>query len=75
MVIHFHALLASQSQDLNVYLLRKPASALWKEMAGFARIERVRSSGDALRYLTKYVSKGGEIDVSKNLRFAGATAL
>jgi hypothetical protein len=39
----------------------------WNELAGFARIETVRSDDAALRYVTKYVIKDGDIEFSRNL--------
>ena len=39
----------------------------WNELAGFARIEAIRSNDAALRYVTKYVIKDGDIEFSKNL--------
>jgi len=57
-VIHFHALF------LNVKGLRRLSCMdLWNEIAGIARIEAVKDGLAARRYLTKYVSKEGEIDM------------
>ena len=57
-VIHFHALLANLD-PLVVWQLE----AYWRSVAGFCRIERIRA-GDAVRgYVSKYVAKGGELDL------------
>lgn len=67
-VIHFHALLGCRGKDLNHHAIRRYWSDTWNELAGFARIEVVRSGADAARYITKYVTKGGEIDLSPNIQ-------
>lgn len=66
-VIHFHALMGSVD-DLNRTARRLSWMDYWCEIAGFARIEAIRSNESALRYVTKYVVKDGEIEFSKNLR-------
>lgn len=38
------------------------------DLAGFARIEPVNNQDAVANYVTKYVTKGGEIDFSPNLR-------
>ena len=35
----------------------------WHELAGFARIEPIDSAAAVARYVSKYVVKGGEIDM------------
>ena len=35
----------------------------WNELAGFARIEPIESPATVSRYVSKYVVKGGEIDM------------
>ena len=65
-VIHFHALMGAES-DLNMLARRLTWMDYWNELAGFARIEAIRSNEAALRYITKYVVKDGEIEFSKNL--------
>ena len=66
-VIHFHALMGAEN-DLNILARRLTWMDYWNELAGFARIEAIRSNEAALRYVTKYVIKDGEIEFSKNLR-------
>ena len=65
-VIHFHALMGS-AEDLNQQARRLSWMDYWNELAGFARIDAIRSNEAALRYVTKYVVKDGEIEFSKNL--------
>ncbi len=65
-VIHFHALMGAEN-DLNTLARRLTWMDYWNELAGFARIEAIRSNESALRYVTKYVIKDGEIEFSKNL--------
>ena len=44
--------------------------------AGFARIEAIESQDAVRDYVTKYVTKGGQIDLSRSLRsFAQQHAL
>lgn len=65
-VVHLHALMGD-SQDLNAITRRLDWMDYWNEIAGFARIEAIRSDDAALRYVTKYVIKDGEIEFSRNL--------
>lgn len=66
-VIHFHALLGDIS-DLNNSMLRFNAMKLWEEIAGYARILPIDDKLEAVtNYVSKYVVKGGEIDLSENL--------
>jgi len=57
-VIHYHALMAGV-QDLR----RLTWMDRWHELAGYARIEPIESSAAVSRYVSKYVVKGGEIDL------------
>jgi hypothetical protein len=57
-VIHYHALMAGV-QDLR----RLMWMDRWNELAGFARIEPIESAAAVSRYVSKYVVKGGEIDM------------
>ena len=66
--IHFHALLAD-TEDLNVRLSRAQAKRLWDELAGFARINGINEQHLAVtNYISKYVTKGGELTVSDTLK-------
>ena len=57
-VIHYHALMAGV-QDLR----RLTWMDRWHELAGYARIESFESAAAVARYVSKYVVKGGEIDM------------
>lgn len=72
-VVHFHSLLASPEL---VELLKsswRPAPVaghyeneileLWNDLAGFARIEPIQSAAAVQGYVSKYVVKGGEIEL------------
>jgi len=56
--LHYHALLSGVGE-----LRRLTYMDLWNELAGFAKIEPPRSRADVVRYVSKYVVKGGEIDL------------
>jgi len=64
-VIHYHALLG----DHKLHDLRRLTYMdKWDEIAGFARIEAIRSSVAVMRYVSKYVLKDGEIELGGPLR-------
>lgn len=74
-VVHLHALMGDPD-NLNVVVRRLTWMDKWNEIAGFARIEAIRSNDAALRYVTKYVVKDGDIEFSKNLgKFVGPEQL
>lgn len=62
-VLHYHALLAG---DRLQSLRRLTFMDKWDELAGYARIEPLRSSQAVYSYISKYVIKGGEIDIGGN---------
>ena len=64
--IHFHALFASASHDLNTLMSRYQWHEWWFKEFGRNQIERPRSQADISGYVSKYVSKGGEVALSKN---------
>ena len=66
-VLHFHALIGCYTKDLDRCTIRRHWADEWNEMAGFARIEKIRSAKEVARYVTKYVTKGGQIDLSPNI--------
>ena len=66
-VMHFHALIGCYTKNLDRCTIRRHWADEWNEMAGFARIEKIRSAKEATRYVTKYVTKGGQIDLSPNI--------
>ncbi len=57
-VIHYHVLLSGIGN-----LRRLTYMDRWKELAGFAKIEPVKRGEAVRRYVSKYVIKGGEIDI------------
>jgi len=59
-VLHFHALLGGERVRR---LRRLSLMDKWWEDNGFARVERYEKSKGAKSYLSKYVFKGGEIDI------------
>jgi hypothetical protein len=69
-VIHFHSLLAGPGLlDLHRDSWRQTddkrwneLNEMWNSLAGFARIEPVRSGKAVARYVSKHVLRGGEID-------------
>lgn len=77
-VLHFHALLGDV-EDLNARARRLDFMDVWQGFgapAGFARIEAIESQDAVRDYVTKYVTKGGQIDLSGSLRsFAQQQAL
>lgn len=66
-VIHFHALLGDEV-NLNTRFSRKDAHAIWYKLFGINRIDPIDDRIKAVtNYVSKYVVKGGEIDLSHNL--------
>src|SRR5882724_4009699 len=57
-VIHYHALLAGVEDLRRLFWMDR-----WHELAGYARIEPIESAAAVSRYVSKYVVKGGEIDL------------
>ena len=65
-MIHFHALMGCP-EDLNAIAMRISWMRRWEQLAGFAQIEAIRDDKAVRQYVTKYVTKGGDIGFSKNL--------
>ena len=66
-VIHFHALLGDD-KNINTQMRRKNEEARWEQLAGFAMIRPILEKLTAVTsYVSKYVIKDGEIEVSKTL--------
>lgn len=64
--LHFHAVISAPRNDLwNITRISKWHS-WWLKEFGLNRLERPKSQQDIARYVSKYVTKGGEIDFSKN---------
>lgn len=64
--IHFHAVCSAPTDDLNSLTRRMRWVDWWWEEFGIARIERPESQADVNRYVSKYVTKDGEVDFSPN---------
>lgn len=63
---HFHAVMAAPDQDLNVSLQRYAWHELWYREFGRNQIEQPRNQDEVSRYVSKYVTKLGEVDFSHN---------
>jgi len=69
-VLHFHALIGDV-EDLNARARRLDFMDLWLGFgppAGIARIEEIKNQDAVRGYVTKYVTKGGQIELSPSLR-------
>ncbi|QJP48337.1 hypothetical protein HKJ31_05785 [Xylella fastidiosa subsp. multiplex] len=64
--LHFHAVVAAPDEDINRLISRYEWHEFWYREFGRNRIEAPRSQMDITGYVSKYVSKGGEVDVSRN---------
>jgi hypothetical protein len=65
-VVHLHAMLGDH-RNLDLLARRLTWMDRWHAIAGYARIESIKSDEAAIRYVTKYVIKDGEIEFSPNL--------
>jgi len=68
-VLHFHALIGAV-EDLNNRARRLDYMDIWERFgppAGFSRIEQINDQAAVQHYVTKYVTKGGQIELSKSL--------
>lgn len=64
--LHFHALLAAPTDDLNRLISRYKWHEWWYREFGRNQIEQPRSQNDVASYVSKYVVKDGTVDFSKN---------
>ncbi len=64
--VHFHTLFAAPDVDLNTAASRYYWHEFWYREFGRNQIERPRSQDDVLGYVSKYVTKDGEVDISPN---------
>lgn len=64
--LHFHAVAAAPTDDLNRLASRYAWHEWWYREFGRNRIEAPRSQADITGYVSKYVTKGGMVDFSKN---------
>lgn len=67
-VIHFHALVGDTT-DLNTKFSRVEARNLWYQQAGIGRVDPIDDRlGAVTNYVSKYISKGGDIVVGPGLQ-------
>jgi hypothetical protein len=73
-VLHYHALVTNLPREYVDELHRSLWARMWFELGntGFARIDPCNCRDEVYEYLSKYVTKGGEIDFSPTLRLAAA---
>ncbi len=64
--LHFHAVAAAPTDDLNRISSRYEWHEWWYREFGRNRIEAPRSQADITGYVSKYVTKGGTVDFSRN---------
>lgn len=64
--VHFHAVLAAPDRDLDACCSRYQWHEWWFQHFGRNQIEIPRSQEDVLGYVSKYVTKDGEVDFSAN---------
>lgn len=64
--VHFHAVLAAPDRDLDKCCSRYEWHERWYRDNGRNQIEPPRSQEDVLGYVSKYVTKDGEVDFSHN---------
>lgn len=64
--LHFHAVIAAPRNDLWNLTRLSHWHRVWLNEFGFNRLERPRSQRDIAAYVSKYVTKGGEVDFSDN---------
>lgn len=64
--VHFHSLFAAPDCDLNKATSRYYWHEWWYREFGRNQIESPRDQDDVLGYVSKYVAKDGEVDLSSN---------
>lgn len=64
--LHFHALISAPTDDLNRLCSRYLWHEWWFREFGRNQIEQPRSQAQVAAYVSKYVVKDGDVDVSKN---------
>jgi len=67
-VLHYHALINNLGLYDSSRQVRDFWSEEWNKLAGFASLRPISDIGGVTGYVAKYVSKGGEIDLSPTLR-------
>ena len=66
-VLHFHALISHPEQDLNTLQSRLLWMDRWNQLAGYARITKPNSTEAVTRYVTKYLIKDGDLEMSPHM--------
>lgn len=64
--LHFHAVVSAYAEDINTRASRYEWHEFWYREFGRNQIEMPRSQEEICGYVSKYVTKGGLIDFSKN---------
>lgn len=64
--LHFHAVAAAATDDLSRLMSRYQWHEWWYREFGRNQLEAPRSQSDITGYVSKYVSKGGVVDFSRN---------
>lgn len=64
--LHLHALLSAPTDDLNQLISRYEFHEWWYREFGRNQIEQPRSQAEVASYVSKYVTKGGVIEFSRN---------
>lgn len=64
--VHFHAVIAAPDGDLDALASRYWWHELWYREFGRNQIEQALSQADIAAYVSKYVAKDGEVDLSAN---------
>ena len=64
--VHFHSVMAAPNLDLNTAASRYYWHEWWYREFGRNQIERPRDQDEVTEYVSKYVSKEGEVDFSAN---------
>ena len=79
-VLHFHALVGGNRSgkvsgvhdELYLGVSRAARARRWDELAGFAKLDLIDDQATAVHgYVSKYVAKGGQIDLSANCGIRG----
>lgn len=60
-MIHFHVLVDAPVEYQAVH-------DIWEDLAGFAWIDQIKDLGNVVRYICKYVTKSGDLDIYKASR-------
>jgi hypothetical protein len=72
-VLHYHALIGNLGEYDSAEACRRVWADEWDRIGGFAHIDTIGLVRGVCGYVAKYVSKGGQIDLSPTLRPAAAS--